>query len=326
MKTVEGSVEVKTDPRLEGLTKACYVDAAGTVRNGHGKPLILPPEGKKRFPYNRPSGIAELITDQMGLIGWYRRMMAIGVYELMAPKPDEDRKALVKEIKRVARLKKGPQQQDIKSLQAKLFELADGDGSSRVGSLIHQGLEDWINGELKDDYTDPIRGSVFLDILDAIGRIEESGLKPVDTEVFLANHDIRYAGTADLVLKRDTESTGTPELLDLLPEPVTFGDMGVIADLKTGQRMDRSGILKAAMQMAVYANSMRYDPINEVSSPLDVSTEVGIILWVPSGGTSSEILLVDLAAAYDLVNEGLRIQEKSKKNLTIKRFGDEDDK
>ena len=119
--------------------------------------------------------------------------------------------------------------------------------------------------------------------------------------MFVANDQLRTGGTFDRVYDW-TRPDGTT--------------LRVIGDLKTG-RVDY-GHGKLAMQLALYANSRRYDPRDpECRGKLDVSTQVGLIIHLPVGKAECKVYAADLLTGW----EGILLADKVREWRRMERRG-----
>lgn len=103
----------------------------------------------------------------------------------------------------------------------------------------------------------------------------------VASEVTVFNHAVGYAGTADRLLRFDL-----PDL-----------DGVVVADLKTGKGVYGD----VALQLAAYANAEgTWNAATEEfgALPDDLRRDVGVILHVPTGADTAELIIVDLLPAW----------------------------
>ncbi|HTF10353.1 MAG TPA: PD-(D/E)XK nuclease family protein, partial [Asanoa sp.] len=112
-----------------------------------------------------------------------------------------------------------------------------------------------------------------------------AGWKVVDSELFVVHDELQVAGTLDRL--------------------VEINGRRVIADLKTGSIDWDLG--KIAMQLAVYANSQRYDPLTGERTPLGVDTAHGAVIHVPAGTGTAEIVWVNLITGWQGVEIALEV-------------------
>jgi hypothetical protein len=116
--------------------------------------------------------------------------------------------------------------------------------------------------------------------IDAYIRATAS-LSVVQIETFGVIDEMKIAGTWDRI--------------------VTYGGRNVIADLKTGS-VDY-GMLKIAIQLAVYSRCVAYDISTQQRHPLpDVDQDVALVIHLPAGTGTARLLEVDIAAGWDAVD------------------------
>ena len=87
---------------------------------------------------------------------------------------------------------------------------------------------------------------------------------------------------------------GTPDRIGRLPD----GRI-VIADLKTGDI--QYGILKVAMQLAVYSRGQRYDHVTGTRTPMPegLDQDRALVIHLPAGTGRCELVEVDIAAGWE---------------------------
>jgi hypothetical protein len=116
-----------------------------------------------------------------------------------------------------------------------------------------------------------------------------------DIEVFVVNDELEVAGTFDRVVI----DAGKP----------------TIADLKTGN-IDYDAA-KITMQLAVYANSQRYDPKTGARSPLGADRTRGLVIHMPAGEGKCEIYETDLVQGMIGVKLAAEVRAWRKKKIGL---------
>jgi hypothetical protein len=105
---------------------------------------------------------------------------------------------------------------------------------------------------------------------------------------------------------------GTPDRV------VKYGDGRYIADLKTGSI--EWGVLKIAMQLAIYARSHTYDVASGDRGMHDADTTRGIVIHLPSvedpADAKCTLHWVDLEAGWYAVQVATKVREKRKLKFT----------
>lgn len=153
--------------------------------------------------------------------------------------------------------------------------------SAELGTAYHKLTELVDSGDELPNLTPEI-----LCTLDAY-RKATADLNIVDIELFVVNHDLKVGGTADRVVEID--------------------GMFYILDVKTGKDITW-GIGKIAMQLAIYANSERYDPDTGETEDLGASREWGIIAHLPAGEGVCTLHWVDLVQGWSGVQHAVGVR------------------
>ncbi|MBM9432366.1 PD-(D/E)XK nuclease family protein [Flaviflexus equikiangi] len=188
---------------------------------------------------------------------------------------------------------------DKKTLGRIAEQAAEHAGSAQratIGTELHALTERLDRGE-----TLPHMGAWQAD-LDAYQReTSRAGLDPVEIETFTVNDSLKIGGTFDRVFE--------------------VGGRRFIGDLKTGSSLDW-GTGTFAMQLAVYANSLRYDLTTGGRSSLDVSTDHAILIHLPAGTGKCEIYWLDIARGWASVSLAAAVREfrKIKRDTWLRPF------
>lgn len=104
---------------------------------------------------------------------------------------------------------------------------------------------------------------------------------------------------------------GTPDRVGVVPGAA----LPVVADLKTGS-LDY-GLGKIAMQLAMYAHSALYDPTTGARTALDVDLERALIIHLPAGTGTCNLVWVDIAAGWEAVQLAAQVWAwRGRKGLT----------
>ncbi len=292
------------------------------LRGKHGKPKIIP-LGEDGLPdlsaelelYERPSSYAGCLEDTYHLNRWGNRQVLKGAHldpSIMLAVAG----ALVDE--------------ESDSSKSTLNELADrakvvakSGARSGVGTSLHSFCEAVDRGRDISTLKPPRE---FLPVLTNYARHMDSlrsawGFEIVDFEVFVICDDLKAAGSLDRVWY-------FPNPVEIVvPSRLKKGDawiiqipgnVAVIDDTKTGDNLD-FGQIKFAGQLAIYANSDRYDPTAGVRSPLGllpdgrvvpVYQDVGFITHLDSAGrTPAATHPVDLVEGLAACYQALKVRE-----------------
>lgn len=248
-------------------------------RDRWGRPLIIPPEGGEPVGYTRVSTLAKGLDDLNGLMKWKARKVAEG----MVRRPDL--------LTRVAgAIANGDPDNDWptkKALNTICDEATEAAGASRGASsgtgfhalteAIDRGLEPLFVPESDRPRLDDYRRAT-------------KGYKALDIELFVVNDEVRAAGTFDRLL--------------LCPD----GRVQV-ADLKSG-KSEADFPLATAMQIATYANGLRYDPETGERSPLHAALDLttGLLIHLPPSGGCTVIQL-DLELGWAAAQLATKVRE-----------------
>lgn len=176
--------------------------------------------------------------------------------------------------------------------KAKLNDLAEqaltaaqAGAKAEIGTALHKLCERLDLGEEVGPYPQEYAADI-----DAY-RAATAGIKWLGVEQFIVLDDLLVAGTADRIGR--------------LPD----GRI-VIADIKTGS-IDYGG-LSIAIQLACYANGVAYDVATGQRTPLDVDTETGVVVHLPSGSGTCTLHDVDLYAGWDAAVESVKVRDLRK--------------
>lgn len=121
-----------------------------------------------------------------------------------------------------------------------------------------------------------------------------SDYEHIDSEVFVVNDELETAGSFDRVV-------GTPE------------GLVVVGDIKSGKH-DPSYPLKVTMQVAIYANSLRYDQVTGVRTPIhpDLDLKTGLLIHAPirgGGKPAVKIYALDLEFGMEMARLAVAVRK-----------------
>lgn len=247
-------------------------------RSKDGRPYVYDADKGKEVLFTRCTTFIDVLEDKSVLARWGERMALLGIRdsvelgrELMSLMPAEaDDLEGVEEEKR-----------SLNDIIERAKEYAGAHHSRQMGTDLHGLTEMRDRGEDLPDVGDRLLADVEA-YSDALRRYR---LVPVEIEVFVVNDALRAAGTFDRVFQWYRDGWDA--------EP-----LHVIGDLKTG-RVDY-GQGKLAMQLALYANSKRYDPTDPPwRGELEVSTETGLVVHLPAGRAECKVYRADLDLGYE---------------------------
>lgn len=240
-------------------------------RDRFGRPLVTPPGGGKPVAYTRATTYVNALDDKEGLMRWKARMTALGV----ASRPD------------LALAIQSTDPDDKRSLDATVGQALDAaraSAAATTGTALHQLTERIDEGGTLDGLALPDEHRESLDAY----RRATSHLEWVAVEQFRVNDELQIGGTADRLAVVDGKT--------------------VIADVKTG-KIDYPGSF--AMQLAVYAHSVPYQPDTgargQDTPPTD--TERGLIIHLPAGGGDCTLYWIDLVAGWEAVQLASKVRQ-----------------
>ena len=254
-----------------------------TRRDRWGRYQVMSPTLGKLTGYTRATTVAKALDDGSGLIGWSKRMVALG----LSGRPD-----LVALVSAT-----GPD--DKKGLDSICERAAEAGGSTvrrDLGTAIHGMLEQsWGNPDYRapEPYT--------ADIIAVHEALAAAGLT-VDTslvERIVVDDAHQIAGTFDLMV-RDTN-----------------GHLRV-ADIKTGSSL--MGALSFAIQLAIYANAdalytqgRAADGSEDVREPMpELAVDYGYIFHVQPGSGVCDIHTIDLLIGAEALELAMKVRAASK--------------
>lgn len=272
------------------------LEQIGPPRDRFGRPLLIPTKGGERIPHTRMSTLAGYLCDDFGLSTWQQRLLAVGMAER------EDLCAMVAALPALNDAKC-----DRKSLSKAQCE-QDVDTKSKLDSYIEQALEQAgrnykanmgtaIHGAIENGHADLMPSAVQPDINAALDAIKARGMTILASEHFVANDELRAAGSFDHIID--------------VPLP---GWGPVIADVKTGQVAGKG--LQFAVQLSGYANSDVYDWHDDSRAPLEsltdgqrVNRKVGLLIHVPLGGARCEFHRINLMTGYHAARLATQVRQ-----------------
>jgi len=248
-------------------------------RDRWGRPLIIPTDGGKPVAYTRFSSHGQCLEDRFGLEKWKIRTAGKGLslrsdlYAQVAACPPDDSRRL-------------------DSLMEAALEAGGSSVGAGLGTALHEFTQNYDLGiSTLDNIPEPWRYDVEI----YAKTLEQHGLT-VDhelIEVALVNDDLMLAGTADRFYEREDGTL-------------------VCADIKTGKQIGNNP-LAYIVQLAAYANSMRYNIETGVRQPVGpVDLDYGLLVHLPSGRAECTLYQVDL-------REGLEIARLASSVRTVQK-------
>lgn len=265
-------------------------------RDRWGRPWVSQDGGPLKFEkgkatptnavgYTRVSTLAGALDDKSGLVDWSAANAAIGVVR--------DR-AVFAQLSHLASAHRDPWSEaksQIKPLVERAQQSAGSDDASGLGTAFH-GLTELIDAGQTPEFMPE-------QFVPWVGKYKEAltDWEVLDCEPFVVCDELQTAGSLDRLMRH----RGTGQV--------------VVADIKTG-KSDPQYPLKVSMQVAVYANSERYDQATGKRSPLhsDIDLTAGVLIHAPVRSARPRCTLypLDLTAGWELAKLAVRVRELRK--------------
>lgn len=243
----------------------------GVCRDGKQQPRILLLDGTVRS-YSRSSGYGKVLEDLNALMGWKCRMVLLGVLA----KPD-----LMERAKWVADNRNG-----LAVVAEQALEAGGATKQATRGTSVHS-LTEYVDRGQWETLTN-LPDAIMNDLRAYRNRLDEYEVDPLSLEVFTVQDMLRCAGTYD----REVH----------IPDPCPVcGKQTYIADLKTSSTVNYPH--SWAVQLAIYANSERYDIATRERSPMDVCKHRGVLIHLPAEQSECELYWIDIAKGWQIATE-----------------------
>ena len=285
------------------------------------------PVGHKLRSYTRTTTYIDVLDDKSNIEAWQMRMVLVGIAGdtgLLADVPalyaeqqyaeaglrqiglGEDAAGKA-DLKAAAKVPKDELNRRAQIAKKK----AGAEDKADKGTELHA------LSEMRDQGLDLPKGITFADVLDldAYTRASE-GFKIIHMEKLVVHDGLSIGGTPDRV----SEWVGDKTLVAPDGTEYKSGDgVNLITDLKTGTV--EYGALKMAMQLAIYAQSMLYDPVTGERSPLEnIDLKWGIIMNIPAGTGHGALYWADLELGWEAVQIAgsvRRMRSVGRRGLTL---------
>jgi hypothetical protein len=242
------------------------------------KPLLPNADYTGIDVYDSPSGAGKLIEDGTGL-----QKHACRTGALVVAHNEEILDLVISTLP--ARLDEMTKQEKAKldSILEPAKQSIGAFGAANRGTTIHGLLEKILKGqELRKV---PAR---YVAMLDAFREVM-APYTAVDIERFVANREVRFAGTLDVRVQQRGDTKAK------------------VLDHKSG-----ASVLEypkgMALQLAIYAHSQPVDPytgeITEWMVPTDL--DEALLMYVPADGTTAQLYPVDIRTAWDMAADAAR--------------------
>lgn len=248
-------------------------------RDRYGRPLIKPLNGGEPEAFTRVSTLSKALADLNNLMLWKARKTAEGLVR----RPD----LLTRAAGAIANGDPDEDWATKRDLNSIVKEATESAGASRGASAgtgfhslteaIDRGVEPLFVPEADKARLDDYRRAMH-------------GFKALEVELFCVNDQLRTAGTFDRLL--------------LCPD----GRVRV-ADLKTG-RSEKAFPFATACQVAIYANSSRYDPETGDRSPIHAALDLttGLLIHLPVGG-GCEVVPLDIELGWAAAQLAVKVRQ-----------------
>ena len=254
-----------------------HVDVDPFTRDGYGRPLIEQTDGTTE-PYTRASRLASFVDDDSGLARWRQRMTMLG----LMVRPD-----LVEAVRTTDPADRGA----LGRIADQALEAGGGRDASARGTAIHREIERLIR-----DGVTPATGPDVDDALAGVGLLNNLGLKALAVELPIVNHELRAAGTADLLAQGPSRT--------------------LIVDHKTSGNADAAkyGALSWSIQVAAYATGAPYVAGQGATTwqALGLPTpdrERGLVLHIQQGTASARAFSVDLVRGLEAARLATHVRD-----------------
>jgi hypothetical protein len=157
-------------------------------------------------------------------------------------------------------------------------------------------------------------GTALHALTELVDRGEDLPVLPAESKADLeayreATADLRSVLIEQFCVQDALKIGGTPDRV------VEYQGRRYIADLKTGSI--EYGVLKIAMQLAVYARSLTYDVASHKRSPHGADLDRALIVHLPAGQAACHLHWVDIQAGWQAVMVAREVR-----NLRTRRFTD----
>lgn len=187
----------------------------------------------------------------------------------------------------------------IKPLVKRAQEAGGSQEASSLGTAFHEFCEVIDEGRWPDYAPPELTGWLHA------YREAMDGYENLDSEVFVVNDELGTAGSFDRV-KRTRREIVTSEGL-VLPAGLVM-----VGDIKSGKH-DPNYPLKVTMQVAIYANSERYDQKTGARTPIhpDLDRKTGLLIHAPirgGGKPGVKVYPLDLEFGMDMARLAVEVR------------------
>ena len=241
------------------------VTPAEVPRDRWKRPLIIPRDGGDLVAYRRATSFVDVLDDKYNLQLWMQRMVAVG----LVTRPDLSLAASA------AASDPDANKRQLDDICERSREAAAASSKATIGTALHQLIELMDRGKAVGVVPDQYRKHL------ASYERATGALTPVHIERFMVLDDVKAAGTPDRIVTVE----GLPGCY--------------IADVKTGPSTLKYGAPKVAMQLALYAHSMLYDPeTGSRAAVTDINLEKAIVVALDAETGDCTLHWIDIQAGW----------------------------
>jgi hypothetical protein len=266
-------------------------------RDRWGRPLVDPPDGGRPRPYTRASTLGSTLEDQTNLGEWKKRVVAYGLAR---------RRDLILAAASIATWDGPTDKRALADIAEQAMQHAEAGAAATIGTALHALTERIDRGEpIPDVGEDRHALNAYTDLM------RHFTVHAIESFVVCDTHEV--AGTFDRLVSPKAEMTA--------PDGTVIGpDDTVVSDIKTAATNAFFG-LKFACQIAEYAHGVPYHPA-EGRQPWPggraPNPSWGLIVHVPSGGSTADLHWVDLRAGAQLSDLAITVREwRKRKGLVV---------
>lgn len=252
-------------------------------RDGYDRPKVVPPGGTKAVAYTRVTTFADCLDDKSALATWGKRMVLVG-------------------------LGFNPQMLE----QARGLDPDDATDKRKLNAIAEQAFEASGANDKRERGTYLHKLSELVDARIPIGQAAVSKSDIMDMAAYhYATQDLRVVHAERLVVLDSLKVAGTPDRISHYSGPGPDGkpiDGNLITDLKTGTV--EYGVLKMAMQLALYSRGEHYDHVTQTRTALpDVNQEWGLIFNLRPGSGECEVYWINLDIGWTAVQVAVEVRK-----------------
>ncbi|MFM2437559.1 MAG: hypothetical protein RLZ55_370 [Actinomycetota bacterium] len=258
-------------------------------RDRFGRPRIVPPDGSKPTYYTRVSTMAKTLEDTYTLGQWQQRQVIRGL-ALKSALVDRAITAVT-----VGDAKGEDPKAALQEIVDEAHVIAGSSDAAEYGTSVHAWAE---YADFHDHDVSRIPADMRADVAAYRLTLEEAGVVPLEAETFVVCDRLRCAGSFDRLYR--------------MPDGAV-----VIGDIKTGSWGAQYGTQSWAIQLAIYANSMRYLGTKEREAlHADLDLTRGLLVTMPARTGSCALHELDLVAGWEAAQVAHWVRAYRKQNVS----------